>query len=79
MNSDFLEMNETERREALRDLYFEAGAGLFDSQRFEYGIKVMIYMLSQQKLWPYELSSADAILEGRSRKTLGALIQILKE
>lgn len=72
-------MNDQAHRKALRDLYFEAGAGLFDCQHFEYGIKVLIYVLSQQQFWSYDLHAAEKILEGRSKKTLGALIQILRD
>jgi hypothetical protein len=78
MEIDILGMSNKEKREALREIYFEAGAGLFDSQHLEYGIKVMIYMLSQQNLWPYDFPAAEKIIEGKSKKTLGALVHILK-
>lgn len=78
MEIHILGMSNKEKREAFREIYFESGAGLFNCQHLEYGIKVMIYMLSQQNLWPYNYSAAEKIIEGKSKKTLGALIHILK-
>ena len=62
----------------LQELYFEAGAGLYDSQTLEYGISLLLFLLSQQGLISLKIKDTENILEGRSRETLGQLFRILK-
>jgi hypothetical protein len=74
-------MNDFEQRkkEILQPIYFEAGAGLFDCQTFEYGISYLIYLFSRLGTAGLSTDKACAILDGEEKKTAGQLIGMLKK
>ena len=70
---------EAEKKLALNDLYFEAGAGLYDSQVLEYNIKYLIYLLGRAGFMDIDAEKAISIIEGKTKHTIGALFKLLKE
>ncbi|ALI99154.1 hypothetical protein [Rufibacter tibetensis] len=68
-----------DKKQALNGLYFEAGAGLYDSQVLEYDLKYLIYLTSRLRFWDITLEQANSIIEGKSKQTLGQLFRILKD
>lgn len=63
----------------LMPIYIEAGKGLIDCQRFEYGIGLLIYFLSTHGLIDFEAGKAIAILDNEEKMTAGRLISLLKK
>ncbi|MDZ7413369.1 MAG: hypothetical protein ONB15_07525 [candidate division KSB1 bacterium] len=74
-------MDEFEKRkqELLQPIFFEAGAGLYDCQGFEYCVAYLLFLLS--KLGVVGLDPADtiAILEHEAKKTAGQLVALLRQ
>jgi hypothetical protein len=70
---------EVKKRQLLGPLYFEAGAALSDCQTFEYGIMVLLHLLSRTGMTP-GLDTAEVVLllENEVKKTAGQLIAMLK-
>jgi hypothetical protein len=72
-------MDEFEKKklELLRPLMFEAGAALFDCQRMEFGLALLLFHLS--RLGTKGLSPEDTfrVLDNQDKKTAGQLIRML--
>ena len=66
-----------ELRERLQPVYFEAGATLYAAQVLEYGLKLLIFLLSHQRRVSMEYDEAERILDGNDKKTLGQLLSVL--
>ena len=66
-------------KEILAPLYFEAGAGLYDSQTLEYGISLLLFLLSDRGLIEFAVDDARAIIEGEKKKTIGQVLHIVKQ
>ncbi|OBU30678.1 hypothetical protein [Photobacterium kishitanii] len=67
------------KRDNLQPIYFEAGAGLFDCQTFEYGIGYLLYLLSRLGVEGLSPERTSAILDDDEKKTAGQLIGLLKK
>jgi hypothetical protein len=67
------------KREELRELYFECGAGLYDSQTLEYNVSYLIYLLSTLGFSDIEPAKAAAIIDGKSKQTIGQIFRFLKD
>ncbi|GEO02657.1 hypothetical protein AAE02nite_03210 [Adhaeribacter aerolatus] len=67
------------KKQVMIDLYFEAGAGLYDSQVIEYNFKYLIYLLSKTQLWDGDRETAKSILDGKTKHTLGQLFKFLRD
>ena len=70
---------EKAKREILQPIYFEAGAGLYDCQSFEYAIAYMMYLAARSGLAAIDAAEITAILDGDSKKTAGQLIRMLEK
>lgn len=70
---------EEEKKQALSDLFFEAGAGLYDSQVLEYNIKYLIYLLGKIGFMKINAETAISIIEGKTKHTIGALFKLLRD
>ena len=66
------------KREELNELYFECGAGLYDSQMLEYNVSYLIYLLSSLGFSDIEPAKAEAIIDGKSKQTIGQMFRFLK-
>jgi uncharacterized protein YutE (UPF0331/DUF86 family) len=67
------------KREELNELYFECGAGLYDSQTLEYNVSYLIYLLSTLGFSDIEAAKAEAIIDGESKQTIGQMFRFLKD
>lgn len=74
-----MESFEQTKREILQPIYFEAGAGLFDCQTFEYGIGYLLYLFSRLGVDGLTPERTSAILDDDEKKTAGQLIGLLKK
>ncbi|MGB2739338.1 MAG: hypothetical protein WBC60_02140 [Cognaticolwellia sp.] len=74
-------MNEFEKKkkEHLNPVLFEAGAGLLDSQSFEYQIAYLLYLFAKLGVEGLTLKKTTAILDDDEKKTAGQLIGLLKK
>ncbi len=74
-------MDDFERRkkELLGPIFFEAGAGLHDSQLFEYTVAYLLYLLSRLGVTELEVHQASAILDDDEKKTAGQLVSLLRK
>jgi hypothetical protein len=74
-------MDEFERRkiEILRPIYFEAGAGLYDCQAFEFQVAYMLFVFARMGMGGLDPEKVVAILDGDAKKTAGQLVKMLKE
>lgn len=69
---------EKTKREVLQPILIELGAGLIDGQIFEYTLKYFLYLLSKLGIEKIDYTLTIDLLEGKDKKTLGKLIEILK-
>ena len=69
---------EQKKREILEPIYFEAGAGLFDCQTFEYCIGYLLYLLSKLGINGLSPERTKSILDDDEKKTAGQLVGLLK-
>ncbi|MFA0312759.1 hypothetical protein BH581_21015 [Vibrio splendidus] len=67
------------KREHLQSIYFEAGAGLFDCQTFEYGVGYLLYLFSRLGVGGLSPERTSAILDDDEKKTAGQLVGLLKK
>lgn len=67
------------KREHLQSIYFEAGAGLFDCQTFEYGVGYLLYLFSRLGVSGLSSERTSAILDDDEKKTAGQLVGLLKK
>lgn len=70
---------EKKKRELLNPLFVEAGAALMDCQGFEYGIALLLYLLSRLGVTGIDVRQTTAIMENKEKKTAGQLIPILRK
>jgi len=56
-----------------------AGRALMAAQAFEYGVKLLLWLLADQRLIDFNLDDAGAIIEGRRRTTLGQVLNVLNQ
>jgi hypothetical protein len=74
---DKKELEELKKKE-LGSLFMELGAGVLDSQTFEYDMRYLIFMLYNLKLAEFENLNIDEVGEGNTKHTIGALMKILR-
>ncbi|CAI86341.1 conserved protein of unknown function [Pseudoalteromonas translucida] len=70
---------EKKKKEHLNPVLFEAGAGLLDSQSFEYQIAYLLYLFAKLGVEGLTLTKTTAILDDNEKKTAGQLIGLLKK
>lgn len=70
---------EQKKTKYLQPVFFEAGAGLFDCQTFEYGIGYLLYLFSRLEVIRLLPEQTSAILDDDEKKTAGQLIGLLKK
>jgi hypothetical protein len=70
---------EKKKKEYLNPVLFEAGAGLLDSQSFEYQISYLLYLFAKLGVEGLSLKKTTAILDDDEKKTAGQLIGLLKK
>jgi hypothetical protein len=63
---------------AITPLYFEAGSGLGDCQRFEYGLGLLLLYLAKLGVEGLDEDRMRAILDGDEKRTAGQLVQLLE-
>jgi hypothetical protein len=62
----------------LREVYFEAGAGLHAAQHLEWTITYMLFVLGKSDTFSADFSKGIGLSEDRSKATLGRLILLLR-
>ena len=70
---------ETRKKEILQPIFFEAGAGLYDCQAFEYCVAYLLFLLSRLGVPGLDPADTIAILEHEARKTAGQLVALLRQ
>jgi len=70
---------EKKKKEHLNPVLFEAGAGLLDSQSFEYQIAYLLCLFAKLGVEGLTLTKTTAILDDNEKKTAGQLIGLLKK
>ena len=70
---------EKKKKEVLYPFFAEAGAALMDCQTFEYGIALLLYILSKLGAIGLDPRDTTSIMENKTKKTAGQLINILKK
>lgn len=66
-------------KDILNPLYFEAGAGLYDSQVFEFGLCQLLLSLTVQGLIEFDVDMAINIADDRKKKTIGQVLTLIKK
>jgi len=61
---------EVRKKELLTPLLFEAGAGLWDCQGFEYGIALLLYHLARHGVAGLSVEQLSAVLDDDEKRQL---------
>jgi hypothetical protein len=70
---------EKRKREVLQPIFFEAGAGLYDCQGFEYSVAYLLFLLSRLGVPGLNPADTMAILDHEAKKTAGQLVALLRQ
>ncbi|KFZ38942.1 hypothetical protein HR45_00625 [Shewanella mangrovi] len=70
---------EDQKKKHLNPILFETGAGLLDSQSFEYQIAYLLHLFTKAGIGNLSEAKTTAILEDDEKKTAGQLIGLLKK
>jgi hypothetical protein len=63
----------------MRELHYWAGLTLNAAQGLEYGCKLVIFLLAEQKLVDYSVRDAQALMDVDQKKTFGQVLKTLKK
>jgi hypothetical protein len=63
----------------LERLHRWCGIALMTAQQIEYGVKYLLWMLSERGIIQYDPDRATNLMEGRSKLTLGQVMKVLGE
>jgi hypothetical protein len=66
-------------KKVLQPIYFEAGAGLYDCQGFEYCVAYLLFLLSRFGVVGLDPAETTAILDHEAKKTAGQLVALLRQ
>lgn len=65
--------------EALQPLLYRCGLCLHAAQTLEYGLKLLVWQLSRSGLPGTTPDAATELIEGRDKKTMGAILALLRK
>lgn len=64
--------------ERMREVHYWVGLTLNAAQGLEYGCKLLLFILAEQKLIDYSIRDAHALMEGELKKTFGQVFKTLR-
>jgi hypothetical protein len=70
---------EEQKRKLMAPVLIEAGAALIDCQGFEYGVALVLHLLSRNGNIAVDPADIALVLDGVSKKTAGQLVQMLRK
>lgn len=70
---------DTVNKEELEPIFYWSGLTIHSAQYFEYGLKLVLYMLVENGLIGISRKKAKQIIEGQDKKTAGQVFKIIKE
>jgi uncharacterized protein YutE (UPF0331/DUF86 family) len=70
---------EKKKEKLLYPIFFEAGAGLYDSQDFEYSLKYLLFLISKATNTKIPVEETVKYLDDETKKTTGQLFNLLKK